>query len=354
MRCKPLAFWILPFLFLAWIPPKAEAIDPDPKTPPDSTFVIQVRPKQLMNSSLVKNLGWDVLLKTLVATNGPMQEFLENSGVDPFQHIDSIFAASSISPFMVGEATPRKDGVNAAKKDNTPYGVIVFRGTFNSKKLVKALETQGKEAGAPVKKVKEGEWTLWVLPVPEMPLYIGILGEKKLVIIGNRKEDVATCLKGGFDTQPIRDLTLALEPLEEKSSFYVAGTIPQPLKSLWKKSEDQKIFAEKLQGFSLGCLVTDKAKFSVNLITPGAPDSNFLKTELEKTLFPKAREEINKALESMKKSNSVPNSILTGYLEVLKKLKLTAQGQTLSLDFELEEMFLNSLQNQAQEPEGDK
>ena len=221
---------------------RCPAIEPESMIPSDCTFVAKIRPKQLMNSSLVKNLGWDTLLKTLVATNGPLQEFLENSGVDPFQHVESIFIASSFSPLMMGQATD-DEGANTPKKDNIPYGLIAFQGAFDSKKLAKALETQGMNAGAPVKRVKESDWVLWVIPIPESPLYVGILGEKKLVVLGNRKEDVVSCLKGGFDSQPIRELTLSLEPLEENSSFYIAGTIPKPLTSQWKKTEENKILS---------------------------------------------------------------------------------------------------------------
>ena len=58
-------------LVLAFAAGPARTMEPDPCIPPDTLFALKVRPRQILTSALVKDLGWDELLKNTLATIGP-------------------------------------------------------------------------------------------------------------------------------------------------------------------------------------------------------------------------------------------------------------------------------------------
>ena len=60
---------------------QVRAVDPDPCIPPDTIFAMKVRPRQILTSALAKDLGWDKLLKTTLAAEKPVQEFLDAAGL---------------------------------------------------------------------------------------------------------------------------------------------------------------------------------------------------------------------------------------------------------------------------------
>ena len=66
------------------------AVEPDPCIPPDTIFALKIRPRQILTSALVKDLGWDELFKATLAAVGPAQEFLDIAGLRIERDVESI------------------------------------------------------------------------------------------------------------------------------------------------------------------------------------------------------------------------------------------------------------------------
>ena len=156
----------------------SHAIEPDAFIPPDTEFVMNLRPRQILESPFLKSQGWDVLLKTLLATNDTVQQILESTGIDPFKDVESL---------------------QVAAKGQGPESQVlaVIRGKFSPKKIAKVVEEQGENSGAPVKKIKENGITLWELKTPAASLYIAF-DENKAVLASTTKDYLVTALNGGF------------------------------------------------------------------------------------------------------------------------------------------------------------
>ena len=66
------------------------AVEPDPCIPPDTIFALKIRPRQILTSALVKDLGWDEVFKATLAAVGPAQEFLDIAGLRIERDVESI------------------------------------------------------------------------------------------------------------------------------------------------------------------------------------------------------------------------------------------------------------------------
>ena len=85
---------ITAFLVAATLLAPIQAVEPDKMIPADAEFVWSVRPKQLLDSALLKSQGWDLALKTLLSANETVQEIMESTGIDPFRDIESLLISS--------------------------------------------------------------------------------------------------------------------------------------------------------------------------------------------------------------------------------------------------------------------
>jgi hypothetical protein len=327
------------FLAFFGCPSFSRSIEPDKSIAPDTVFVGFVRPRLLMTSALVKSQGWDELLKTLIATNGLLQEFLENAGINPLTQIDSVLVTSTVFPILVN---PSQEESQKFK----PSALVAIRGTFQSKKVIKALETLGKENGAPVKRVKVDDLTLWELPVPGMPVYVAIHNQQKTIFLATRKEDAVACLRGGFAPLKSKEIKQALAVLGGKEVAYLAGTMPpKKPENLSLDPELQKL-TEQVEGWSIGAEVSDSIHLGLNLVTQEGNTTATLRDALEKKWFPYLRQEIAGELEARPKGEEkgdLGNRVLRAYLEVLKKIRVSTEGNILELSFTLNEGLLDSI-----------
>ena len=327
-------------MLLTLFPARAGAIEPEKFLPPDTVFVGMVRPRQVMTSALAKSQGWDDLLKAKVATNGQAQEFLENVGLNPFTQIDSVLIASTVFPLLVN---PTPEESTSFK----PSYLVTFRGNFQSKRLIKALESLGKENGAPVKRIKVDDLILWELPVPGAPVYVGIHNQQKAVFLANRKEDVISCIRNGFGELKSKDLAAALTSLSGKESAWLAGTVTGKVRANLALNPEFQAVADQMEAWAIGADLSDIVRLGLNLVARKGKPPEALKDALEKKLLPDLREKIAKTLESRAKypeKADLGDRTLKAYQESLKSIQLTTSGRVIGLKFDLTGALLDSIQ----------
>jgi hypothetical protein len=300
-------------LFSLFYPSLAKAIEPDPMIPPDSEFVLSARPKQLLDSAFLKAQGWDVLLKTVLATNDTVQQILETTGIDPFKDIESFQVAS------------RGQGQEADF-------MIVVRGKLNPKKISKAVEEQGENSGAPVKKFKEKGMTLWELKTPGPSVFLGFQ-DNKAVLASNKKENVITCLTEGFRESVNADLRTALEKVDGKEGAWAAGVITEQARRGMDRQDDLKPLADKMESWAVSFDMADTMKFAIDLYAKDAATARTLKDLTENKFFPFLKNRPNRGGEAGKERME----------KVMKELKLEAKGKSVSARLTVDAEMLKSL-----------
>ena len=327
-------------ILLAMPPSLVVALEPEKFLPPDTVFVAMVRPKPVMASALFKNQGWDELLKALVATNGPAQEFLDNALLNPFTQIDSVLVASTVFPLLVN---PTPEETTRFK----PSLLVTIRGKFQSKKLIKAMETFGKENGAPVKRVMVDDLILWELPVPGVPVYVAIHNQQKAVFLATRKDDAVRCIRGGFGELKSKVLEQALSTLDGKEAIYLAGTIPNKFRENQALDPAFQTVADQTDGWALVGEATDSFRLGLNLVAREGKAPATLRDSLERKLLPDLKEKITKARETAAihpDKVDLGDRILKAYLDLLQGSRFATEGRTIRVKFTLTETLLDSLQ----------
>lgn len=292
---------------------KAFGVEPDAMIPPDSEFVLSARPKQLLESPFLKAQGWDVLLKTLLATNDTVQQILETTGIDPFKDIESL------------QMTTKGQGPEAEV-------LIVVRGKLNPKKIAKAIEEQGENSGAPVKKFKEKGATLWELKTPGPSIYVGFL-ENKAVLAATKKENLVSCLTGGFKESVNDDLRTALEKVDGKEGVWAAGVITDQARRGMDRQDDLKPLADKMESWAASFDMTDTMKFAIDLYAKDAATARTLKDLTENKFFPFLKERNQRNNEAAKKRMDT----------VMKDLKLETKGKSVSARLTVDAEMLKNL-----------
>ncbi len=290
-----------------------QAVEPDAMIPPDSEFVLSARPRQLLDSAFLKGQGWDVLLKTVLATNDTVQQILETTGIDPFKDIESFQVASK------GQG-PEADFM------------IVVRGKLNQKKISKVVEEQGENSGAPVKKFKEKGVTLWELKTPGPSIYLGFQ-ENKAVLGSNKKENLITCLTEGFRESVNADLRTALEKVDGKEGVWAAGVITEQARKGMDRQDDLRPLADKMESWAVSFDMTDAMKFAIDLYAKDAATARALKDLTENKFFPFLKNRPNRGGEAGKERME----------KVMKELKLEAKGKSVSARLSIDAEMLKSL-----------
>jgi len=204
---KRTAYWLCA-LIMGSAAGQVRAVEPDPCIPPDTIFALKVRPRQILTSPLVKDLGWDELFKTTIAAVGPVQEFLDTAGLRIDRDLESILFCMPSSPIVADpDAPPKADGPEteeiirpdqpAGEKPAKPW-LMVLRGKFSSKKITKALTDHGKNAGAPIRKLKGARTALLQIESELGPIFVGFDGNRK-IIVSNRLERLKAGIAGSYD-----------------------------------------------------------------------------------------------------------------------------------------------------------
>ncbi|MCY2937727.1 MAG: hypothetical protein NTV55_05165 [Planctomycetota bacterium] len=291
----------------------SHAIEPDAFIPPDTEFVMNLRPRQILESPFLKSQGWDVLLKTLLATNDTVQQILESTGIDPFKDVES---------------------VQVAAKGQGPESQVlaVIRGKFSPKKIAKVVEEQGENSGAPVKKIKENGITLWELKTPAASLYIAF-DENKAVLASTTKDYLVTALNGGFKESVNTELRTALEKVSGKEGMWMAGVITEQARKGMDRSDDLKPLADKMESWAASFDLTDTVKLALDMYTKDPATARSLKDLTENKFFP-----------FLKNLPPVQNPAVKKRMDtMMKQLKIEAKGKAVMGRLTVDAEMLKSL-----------
>ena len=306
-----LARWIAPIVGLLLVLPAVRGVEPDRMIPSDAEFVWSMRPKQVLDSALLKSQGWDLALKTLLSTNEMVQEILESTGVDPFRDVESVLVAAR------------------GQREKGRF-VVVARGKFQPSKIAKAIEKQGKENGAPVKKTQEEGATLWELPTPAFSIYAGFIG-KEAVVVSNVKEDIIECLTGGIRKEPSRELKTALERMTGREAAWMVGLVTAESRKEMRGPDAIREFAENVDSWSLTLDMTDAIAVAMNMHTPDGASATTLRKTIEDKFFPFVKN-TNKNGPNGKKVESL-----------LDVIKLETKGSSFGIKAKVDEDLLKKL-----------
>lgn len=300
------------------------AIEPDPNIPPDTVLVAHFRPRQLFTSSLVKDQGLDEMVKTTLASIGPVSDFLDTSGLRIDRDVESVLVCMSNSPFTVRHEALAIDGetgeVIQPKAGEKPAEnwLLIARGKFNPKKLAKALENQSKAAGAPVRKIRENGHSLFQLTGPEGPLFVSLDGNTR-ILLSNNPKNLGAILEGGFSKPVRRELVAAMEKVSGEESLWVAqGLDKEARENLEEENEDLKGLTKELQGGIFTLTVTDGLKGSFEVLAGSRPAAEAVKTSVAGS-FQEVGQQLEEAVKEFNKSNDEhdPLERLGGMVEVV-------------------------------------
>lgn len=264
-----------------------QAVETDPCIPPDTIFALKIRPRQILTSALVKDLGWDELLKTTLAAVGPAQEFLDIAGLRIERDVESILWCMPSSPLVDDpDAPPMAINPETGEiiQPDRPAGekpaklwLVVLRGKFSPKKITKALENHGKSAGAPVRKLKGEGTTLLQMDSPLGPIFLGLEGNSKL-IVSNQLDRLKGSLGGGYDKLASPRFLDGMEGLTDKESLWVVQAVEGDFKKQLEQGEPAdsgEAAMREATSFQLGATIKDgiQGKLTIAATAPRHADS---------------------------------------------------------------------------------
>ena len=276
-------------LVLAFAAGPARTMEPDPCIPPDTLFALKVRPRQILTSALVKDLGWDELLKNTLATIGPAQEFLDTAGLRMDRDLESILWCMHISPLVADpDAVPLaidpetgeiiQPDRPAGEKPAKPW-LVVLQGKFSPKKITKALENHGKNAGAPIRKLKGEGTSLLQMESPLGPIFLGLEGNGK-IIISNQLERLKGCLAGKFDKPSSERFLNGMEGLTDKESLWVVQAVDGDLKKQMEEGEPADPAEKEMKSFQFCMTLSDGIRGKLTIATTASRHASSIKALL--------------------------------------------------------------------------
>jgi hypothetical protein len=344
-------FWFSA-LVLACAAGHGGAVEPDPCIPPDTIFAMKIRPRQILTSALVKDLGWDELFKTTLAAVGPAQEFLDIAGLRIERDVESILWCMPSSPLVeepevqewiidpeTGERIQRQKLPIAGEKP-TKLWLVVWQGKFSPKKITKALENHGKSAGAPVRKLKGEGTTILQMDSPLGPIFLGLEGSGK-IIVSNQLERLKGCLAAKFDKPSNERFLNGMEGLTDKESLWVVQAVDGDLKKQMEEGEpadSDEAAMREAKSFQICATIKDgiQGKLTIAATAPRHADS--IKTAMTTGLagWEKDLAELLKTPKDLEASDNplekagVSVEAAIAYLAV-KQGKLEVKGNDMSL-----------------------
>jgi hypothetical protein len=240
-----------------------------------------------------------------------VQEILESTGVDPFRDVESVLVAAR------------------GQREKGRF-VVVARGKFQTSKIAKAIEKQGKENGAPVKKIQEEGATLWELPTPVFSIYAGFIG-KEAVVVSNVKEDIIECLTGGIRKEPSRELKAALERMTGREAAWMVGLVTAESRKEMRGPDAIREFADNVDSWSLTLDMTDAIAVAMNMHTPDGAAASTLRKTIEEKFFP--------FVKNTNKNGPNKNKVES----LLDVIKLETKGSSFGIKAKVDEDLLKKL-----------
>jgi hypothetical protein len=185
----------------------ARAADVDPLLPADTESVVFINVRQILDSDLIKKFALNQIKQALEGNDA--QKTMKELGLDPLKDVDQV------SGGLWGE-----DAQNMK-------GLFVVRGKFDLEKLFAAAEKEAKKEGDKIGIVKDGDYSLVKVTVPNRPDPIYVAGaDNKTLLIGTEKGLVTAAMKSSESKakaalkKPLVDL---IGKMDAKASLFVCG-----------------------------------------------------------------------------------------------------------------------------------
>ena len=284
-------------LVLGFAAGQVRAVEPDPCIPPDTIFAMKVRPRQILTSALVKDLGWDELFKTTLAGVGPVQEFLETAGLHIDRDVESILWCMPSSPLVDDPDAPPKaidpktgeiiQPDRPAVEKPAEQWLVIVQGEFSLKKITKALENHGKSAGAPIRKLKGDNATLLQMESPLGPIFLGLEGNGR-IIVSNQLERLKGCLAGVYDKPASAQFRSGMESLTDKESLWMVQPANKDLKKQMEQEANElgQEALKEIQSFQFCMTLCDGIQGNLTIATTASRHASSIKA----LLTPKMKE----------------------------------------------------------------
>jgi hypothetical protein len=185
------------------------AAEPDKLLPSSTDSVVQVNMRQILESDILKKYALEQIKQFLDGNDA--KKYLTQLGLDPLKDIDQI---------ILGSSGANKDDMKA---------MIIVHGKFNVDKLWKTLEAQAIENPDKLTKIKEGNTTIYKLPIEntEFTLYGTILDEST-VIAATEKKMITTAVKANESNEKANikgELASLIKKMDSKASVYAASIV---------------------------------------------------------------------------------------------------------------------------------
>jgi len=270
---------------------QVRAVDPDPCIPPDTLFAMKVRPRQILTSALAKDLGWDKLLKTTLAAEKPVQEFLEAAGLRLDRDVESILLCMPTCPILEDPDIPPmaldpKTGkiiqpkTPAEEKSCKPW-LMVIEGKFSQEKIATALDGYGKSPDALVEKLKWEGPSLLRIDSPLGQIYLAFEGVGR-ILVSNQLDR----LKGSIDVvrnkQVSAQFRASMKNLTGHESFWLVHSVEGDLKKQLQieMNNNPQMIWKDLDYCQIGLTVSDTVHGELTYSNQNPISANAIKAEI--------------------------------------------------------------------------
>lgn len=237
---------------LALTPAFAPAAEVHKLLPDDTSAVISVNVRQIMDSPLAKKYALD-LIKQAINDQAGAKKVLEALGLDPLKDIDQLIVA-------------------APDLSDTDEGLVIVTGKFDPAKIRNLAAEAAKNQADQFKIHKAGDYTLYEIKAPDLPApaFAAVADKNTLVIAPKQEYAVAALDKAaGKKTTALKNKAMGalLQQIDGKQSVWVAvagSALEKGIPGL--DDPNVKEFLSKLDAVAGGLTVTDdiKAQFVLN------------------------------------------------------------------------------------------
>lgn len=252
---------LLAVLATAGLSASARAADPDPLLPKETTGIVYVNFRQVLESDMIKKYAMEQMKQAMEGEEA--QKVLKGLGLDPLKDIDRL---------TVGFWGKGGDDTNFAG---------VLRGKFDPEKLFKAIEAESKKNPDKVKLVKSGKYTLVKgeneNPQPGQPKeFYGAVADEKTIVVGSSEKHVVDTLKraeaGTTKAELSKEMTQLMIKMDEKATMYMCGLnttkeVPQLPPQLGQVFDDPEKLAKQIaniETISVTFRVTEDIAFEMS------------------------------------------------------------------------------------------
>jgi hypothetical protein len=246
----------------------ARAADPDPLLPKETSAVMYLNFRQVLDSEMIKKYAAEQMKQAMEGEGA--QKMLKDLGLDPMKDIDRM---------TVGFWGKGGDDMNF---------MGVLRGKFDPEKLFKAIEAEAKKNPDKVKLVKSGKYTLVKgeneNPQPGQPKeFYGAVADEKTIVLGSSEKAVVDTLgraeAGTTKAELSSAMTKLMLKMDEKATMYMCGLntekkVPELPPQLGQVFDDPEKLAKQIANIETGS-VTLKVTEDVALeIAVGMKDTD--------------------------------------------------------------------------------